>query len=59
MQGMPHLKICCIVPYIPTNAIRMRWPGKCVTPEESQETVSTPQYVKLLEFYSEVKQFML
>jgi len=22
MQGMPHLKICCIVPYIPTKAIK-------------------------------------
>jgi hypothetical protein len=58
---MPHFKISCIVPYIPTKAIRMWWPGKCVTPDESQETVSTPGYVNCWQFIynSEVKQFML
>lgn len=35
-QGMPHLKICCIVPYIPTKVIRMQWPGKCVTWRKSR-----------------------
>jgi len=48
---MPHFKISCIVPYIPTKVIRMRWPGKCVTPDESQETVSTPGCAKLLAIY--------
>jgi hypothetical protein len=52
---MPHFKISCIPSYIPIKAGKMQWPDKCVTPEEKQETVSTPGCVKLLAIYSQFK----